>query len=271
MTKNFIILLTFFCINCQSQTTNNETAVDKKARQEAIVQEHVYDCADKINYTIMMKEYQDCIDAGIKKDSTIAYLWQQKAMPYFKAQKYEVGMQYINKAVKYDAARWQPYRAFIKCIFAKTYQEAIIDFEDCKKKFGNNYEMDHTYDFYIALCQLQLNNYADAEKLLSNYVTAMKDKNGESWVHPTALFYYGVSLYEQRKWNDAITVFDRVLNIYPNFSDVKFYKAICQARLGNSEEYSKLIKESQEDYKIGYTINEDNTVYETYPYQKKWK
>jgi hypothetical protein len=117
MTKNFIILLTFFFINCQSQTSNDETAVDKKARQAAIVQEHVYDCADKMNYTVMMKEYQDCIDAGIKKDSTIAYLWQQKAMPYFKARKYEVGMQYINKAVKYDAARWQSYRAFIKCIF----------------------------------------------------------------------------------------------------------------------------------------------------------
>ena len=25
-----------------------------------------------------------------------------------------------------------------------------------------------------------------------------------------------------------------------------------------------------EDAKKGYTINEDNTVYETYPYQKKW-
>ena len=58
-------------------------------------------------------------------------------MPYFKARKYEVGMEYINKAVIYAPQEWQPYRAFIKCVFAKTYKEAIIDFEDYIKKFGN--------------------------------------------------------------------------------------------------------------------------------------
>ncbi len=53
-------------------------------------------------------------------------------MPYFKARKYEIGMTYIDKAVKLDDKRWQPYRAFIKCIFAKTYKAAIEDFEVCE-------------------------------------------------------------------------------------------------------------------------------------------
>jgi tetratricopeptide (TPR) repeat protein len=130
--------------------------------------------------------------------------------------------------------------------------------------------MDHTYDFYIALCNLQLNKYQEAEKLLANYIAEMKDKNGEDWVHPTALFYYGISLYEQRKWQEADATFDRALNLYANFSDAKFYKAFCQARLGNTEEYQRLLKESESDYKIGYGLNEDNVIYETYPYQKKW-
>jgi TolA-binding protein len=271
MTKLFLFLLAISAINCRSQVQQLESPAEKKIRQEAIIQEHIYDCADKINYTFMMQEYQDCVDAGIKKDSTIAYLWQQKAMPSFKARKYEIGMNYINKAVAYDVARWQPYRAFIKCIFAKTYQDAIVDFEDCKKKFGNNYVMDHTYDFYIALCKLQLNKYSEAEQLLSNYITDMKNKNGESWIHHTALFYYGISLYEQRKWKEADATFDRALISYPNFSDAKFYKAICQGRLGNAEEYQRLLTESEADYKIGYTINEDNVIYEKYPYQKIWK
>src|SRR5690606_27741640 len=93
----------------------------------------------------------------------------QKAMPYFKAKKYEIGMSLINKAVMYDPQRWQPYQAFIKCIFAKTYKEAIIDFQDCKKKWGNNYVMDHTFDFYIALSYLQLNEFRKAELLLKEY------------------------------------------------------------------------------------------------------
>lgn len=99
----------------------------------------------------------------------------------------------------------------------------------------------------------------------------MKDKNGEDWVHPTALFYYGISLYEQRKWEDAIAIFDCALVQYPTLSDAKYYKAICLGRIGKTEEYHQLLKKSEADFKLGYTINEDNTIYETYPYQKIWK
>ena len=216
-----------------------------------------------------MSEWQNCLDEGLKKDSTVAYLWQQKAMPYFKARKYEVGMKYIDKAVEYDRERWQPYRAFIKCIFAKTYQEAVIDFEDCIKRFGNMYVMDHTYNFYIGLSYLQLNEYGKAETLFKEYIDDIF-KNRQGLVHPTALFYYGISLYEQKKYDEAIITFDKALKNYSNFSDVKYYKAISLARIGKRDDVSKLIDESKADYKLGYTMNEDNTIYETYPYQKKW-
>ena len=43
-----------------------ETKEQRKKRQDAIVQEHIYDCADKINFYYKMQEYQACIDAGIK-------------------------------------------------------------------------------------------------------------------------------------------------------------------------------------------------------------
>ena len=42
-----------------------------------------------------MSEWQNCLDEGLKKDSTVAYLWQQKAMPYFKLRKCEIGMPYV--------------------------------------------------------------------------------------------------------------------------------------------------------------------------------
>ena len=192
-------------------------------------------------------------------------------MPYFKARKYEVGMPFIDKEVLYNAERWQPYRAFIKCIFAKTYKEAIVDFEDCKKKYGNGYVMDHTCDFYIALSYLQLNDYKKAENLLQNYVDEMQAKNGEDWVHFTALFYLGIAKYEQNKLGDAIVEFDRALKKYPNYSDVKTYKGISLCKLGKKEEGIKLIQDADEDYKNGYKLNEDNAIYETYPYQVRRK
>ena len=162
MRKTLLFILILLATSIYSQTNSEEV----KKRQEAIIEEYLTNCAKKCNYTYQMSEWQNCLDEGLKKDSTVAYLWQQKAMPYFKARKYEVGMKYIDKAVEYDRERWQPYRAFIKCLFAKTYQEAVIDFEDCIKRFGNMYVMDHTYNFYIGLSYLQLNEYGKAVELL---------------------------------------------------------------------------------------------------------
>jgi tetratricopeptide (TPR) repeat protein len=263
--KTILTLLILFISTTYSQSKSEET----KKYQDSIIEEYLNNCAKNFNYNYQMDKWQDCLDQGLKKDSTIAYLWQQKAMPYFKARKYEVGMEYIDKAVKFDPERWQSYRAFIKCIFAKTYKESIIDFEDCKKKYGNQYVMDHTYDFYIGLCYLQLNKYNISEKLFKEYIDDMFFNRGKL-EHPTALFYYGISLYEQKKYNEAIEAFDKALKVYPNFSDVKYYKAICLSKIGKKEDVRKFLDESETDFKIGYTINEDNTIYETYPYQKKW-
>jgi tetratricopeptide (TPR) repeat protein len=265
--KNILLFILMYV----SQFIYPQSDPEIKKKQDAIILEYVTDCAEHYNYNYQMVEWQSCLDEGLKKDSTIASLWQEKAMPYFKARKYEIGMKFIDKAVQYDPEQWQPYRAFIKCIFAKTYKDAILDFQDCIKKYGDGYRMDHTYSFYIGLCDLQLNEYEKAEKIFKEYNDNLF-KNRQGLEHPTALFYYGIAKYELRKWDEAITLFDKALKIYPNFSDAKYYKAICMARLGSKDEEVKvLFKNAKEDAKIGYTINEDNAFYEIYPYQVRWK
>ena len=147
--KFVFVLFSLFSIFGFSQNSNASKEVQEK--QELIVKEHLNDCAQQYDYRILMSERQKCLDAGLAKDSTIAYLWQQKAMPLFKMRKYEAGMVFLDKAVKYDEKRWLDYRAFIKCIFVKSYKDAIVDFEKCKTLSGNSYVMDHSYDFHIAL------------------------------------------------------------------------------------------------------------------------
>ncbi|MFV8268718.1 tetratricopeptide repeat protein [Flavobacterium sp. GT2N3] len=269
MRKLLLLIATHFVAISLAQTPESKAETIKK-NQEAIIEEFVTICAQKYNYNYNMAEWQACLDEGLKKDSTVAYLWQQKAMLYFKAKKYEIGMRYIDKAVQYNPERWQSYRAFIKCIFAKTYKQAILDFEDCQKRFGNGYVMDHTYGFYIGLSYLQLNEYAKAEQLFKEYIDDIF-KNRQGLEHPTVLFYHGIAKYEQKKLDEAIVEFNKALKIDPNLSDAKYYKAICLAKQGKIEEFKILVKEAQEAGKLGYTINEDNTVYETYPYQIKWK
>jgi tetratricopeptide (TPR) repeat protein len=268
MKKEFLLIL-FVAYNCLGQVKESKEARVK--RQDSIVEKYLVKGAERYNYENQMTEWQKCLDDGLLKDSTVARLWQEKAMPYFKARKYEVGMEYVNKAVLYDRKEFLPYRGFIKCIFSKEYKASILDFEAAKKEFGNRIVMDHTYDFYIGLSYLQLNEYGKAEKIFKEYIDFMiKDRKGDS-PNPTALFYFGISKYEQKKYAEAVVEFDNALKVYSHFSDAKYYKAICLSRLGGSqEEIKKLVEESKAEAKLGYTMGEYNTVYETYPYQKKW-
>ena len=77
--KKTIIIFTLFHYSCFIYTQTNSEITKKN--QESIIKEFVTDCAEKYNYNYQMAEWQSCLDEGLKKDSTIAYLWQQKAMP----------------------------------------------------------------------------------------------------------------------------------------------------------------------------------------------
>ncbi|WP_282068948.1 tetratricopeptide repeat protein [Olleya namhaensis] len=271
MNKSIIIILSLLFLQCNSKTSNDIKSSqneDKTKKQEAIIEKYVTNCAEHFNYSFQMSEWQNCLDTGLKVDSTVAYLWQQKAMPYFKAKKYEVGMTYLDKAVLYKPERWLSYRAFIKCIFAKTYKSAIVDFEECIKREGNTYVMDHTYRFYIALSYLQLNEFEKAENLLKKDIIEQEKEWGEP--HFLDLFYYGISKYEQRKWQEATTAFDKVIAQYPTFSDAKYYKSICLRHQNKIEDSKTFILEAKEDAALGNTINEANSIYEPYPYQVRW-
>ncbi|MBT8234263.1 MAG: tetratricopeptide repeat protein, partial [Bacteroidia bacterium] len=245
-----------FIIGCQTKVNppvNQEFLTFQKHTplQDTIIKEHLENGAwTKALYS---KEWQEEIDKGLAKDSTIAYLWQQKAMPLFKQGKYELGMDYIDKAVKYNRNVWQEYRACIKCIFAKTYRDAIADFEDCKLRQGNSYVMDHAYDFYIALSKIQLNEYSEAEALLEKEVKRQVDNQGEEWVHHLDLFYLGIAKLEQAKYEKAIRDFNKALKLYPEFSEVLYYKSDCLRRLGQSAKADKLLKETKKFGKLGYT------------------
>lgn len=115
--KFIFVTLSLFSIFGFSQNTNATKEVQES--QRIIIEEHLNNCAQKYDYRILMSERQECLDAGLAKDSTIAYLWQQKAMPLFKMRKYEAGMVFLDKAVKYDEKRWLDYRAFINVFLLK--------------------------------------------------------------------------------------------------------------------------------------------------------
>jgi len=241
---------------------------NKSLEKEAIIEKYLNGCAYKNHY--LMQGWDDCIKEGLKEDSTVALLWQQRALPLWKTHKYELALECYNKAVLYDRRNYLGRRGFLKCIFQKNYRDAITDMETAEQEFGYGYQNDHSYRFYIALCHLQLNEFERAEQILQKEFEKVIKARGADWIHYLELFYMGVVQYELRKYDKAILYFDKALFIYKNFSDAQYYKGICLLQKGEREQAKTIMLEAKSNSEKGYTINEDDSFYETYPYQVNW-
>lgn len=260
-----IILLAAFWVPL---TVYSQTQDQSKARDSILLLGYF----EKLNHTdLYSQDRQKYLDSILLIRPKAAYIWQQKAMPLFKQKKYSIGMAYLDKAVEYDTTgHWLEYRAFIKCIFQKDYQSAIADFSAAKQRNGFGFVMDHSYDFYTGLSYLQLNEFSKA----ANYIQTSIDYrvNKMNGAHYLENFYLGIVQMEMGQLDKAISLFDAALNDYSHFSDAKFYKAQCLLKSRKLDIATELFKEALKDLEKGFTINEDNVIYETYPYQvsKAW-
>jgi tetratricopeptide (TPR) repeat protein len=255
-------------MSCATSGQENSNTNQSNLTNDEITKRYLEKGAWTLRY--FSSEYQSYLDSAISQNPNVAYFYQQKAMPYFKLGKYEVGLNILEKAVELDPKSYIDHKAFIQCIFQKNYQNALESFTTAKKIKGENgYVMDHSYDFYIGLCYLQLNEFEKAVKYFEASISEMLKSYSESWVHHLDLLYAGIAYQELNKHEKAITYFDRALKKYPNFSDVKYYKSISWYRLGMTKEADELLNSCELDFKKGFTINEDNAIYEKYPYQLK--
>jgi tetratricopeptide (TPR) repeat protein len=264
MKIHFFLFLSL--ISCSTSAQKKEIQKKIYSAEESVTEKYITNGAHKYSY--YSPEWQLYLDSAIQLNPTVAYYYQQKAMPLFKQRKYEVGMPFLNKAVQLDSLQYIDYQAFMKCIFSKDYSGAIKDFKAAKRIKGEYaHVMDHSYDFYLGLCYLQLNDFKKSVIHLTRSIEYTKMQSGESWVHYLDLFYLGIANSELQNHEEAIKFFDQALAVYTNFSDAEYYKAHSKSKLGKYDEAKELIKQSSIHFKQGYTINEDNVYYEKYPYQ----
>lgn len=255
----FILTFQFGC--GQKQADKSESKI---TTQDSI---RLYKYLDKVGeFPLFAMKRQLYIDSALAIVPKASQLWQQKAMPLFKQKKYEIGMPYLDSAVKYDKEKhWIAYRGFIKCIFQKSYRASITDFNLAQKQNGNSYIMDHSYEFYKGLCYLQLNKFDSAEYLFDKGIS--EELKGSTSAHHLHWLYLGIVQFEKENYTEAIKSFDNALKVYPQFSDVQFYKALCLREQKQNKQAIELLLNARENLQKGYGINEDNAIYEAYPYQ----
>lgn len=273
--NTFFYILAFFsfqvasCQNNGSYAQTNTKASTLKKSQDAIIEKYLKKGAYQYHYNT--KEWHEWIDKGLAQDSSIALLWQRKALPYWKARKYEIALKYYDKAVLYNRAQYLSRRGFLKCVFMKAYQSALKDLTAYEQAFGITYENDHSTTFYRALCHLALNQFEASLRLLKPLIAQTEASKGKKWVHHLEYFYLGVVYYELGRYNEALGILNSCLHNYDNFSDAKYWKAHTLIRLGQASQGLRLLKEAKKDFEDGYTVNEDSNFYELYPYQITWQ
>lgn len=211
---------------------------------------------------------QRWLDSALAITPTRGFYWQQKAMPLYKQKKYELGAPYLDSAVKYDKdGRYLEYRGFMRATFSRNYQLALKDFYQARARYGNAGVMDHPYNFWIGVCHLQLEQLDSAKHYFRWCIDRKRKNGGDKAAHYLHWFYLGVTHYSMGNYDSAIYSLDRSLDQYPKFSDAKYYKALALEQKGDKKKAYALLQQAQADLREGYTMNEDNVFYETYPYQ----
>lgn len=265
-----VIFLIFSCNQPNTDSQNISKAIIYSVFEtDSIVDDVMYSVR---RFPINSQERRNALDSAIARYPSIANFHQQRAMSLYKEDKDELGQPFLVKAAELNPQKYLDYKGFMECIFSQNYRAAISDFEKYLEMFGEGYVMDHTYYFYIGISYLQLNEFEKAKIYLDKSIAQIQAESGRDWVHYLDLMYLGIANMELKDCDNAIKAFDEALSVYPSFGDVKYYKAICLYKLMKGEEAEKMFQEAKEDILLDNTINEDNVIYERYPYQvrKSW-
>lgn len=252
---------------CQLAATRVAPAAPCGTKQyrDSLVAKYIERGAQRFSYSD--PRWTQYCDSLIAICPTIAIAYQQKAVPLIKDGKYEAAFALENKAAQLDPQRWLAYRGFLKCIFTKDYEGAILDFQGATRLNPAGREMDHTYPFFEGLSHLELKKYALAEADFKRDMALQRGAAGKGELHFNTLFYVGVLALEQKKYGQAKAYLQQCLQQYSNHPDANYYLGLTYRQLGDEKLASQHLRTAGQALAKGYLLNEDNLYYANYPHQ----
>jgi len=272
MAKSLILFLNFLLVAayCFCQITIQPLVKcdcsDKKIR-DSLSEQYLDKGAYRYSYN--SPEWQLYCDSLIAICPNIAKAYQLKAIPYIKYADYAKAFPLEDKAVELEPKNYTAYRGFLKCIFTKDYEGAIIDFQKAQQLTPNSYEMDHTYPFYEGLCNLELGNYLLAEENFKKdiFIQTGGDMEKQNKIHFNTFLYLGLVYYEMKENDKAKDNLQKCIAIFLQHPVANYYLALLYKCENNTELKNKYLQIAKQAKEKGYNINEDNIYYAYYPHQ----
>ena len=235
--------------------------------KDSLVLRYLANGAEQSRVSYMSPQWQLYCDSILMVCSNVAEAYQLKAIPFLKYGDMLNAMPLLDKAVFYDTLQYLPYRAFIKCIFAKDYAGAIADFEESTRRAGNAGVMDHTFAFYLGLCYLESGKSSEAVKYFTEDVKTQQTRTGSSDAHLNSWLYQGIALLDIHQLDSAKASLAKCLAVYPQHPEGNYYMAIVHKSQGQPDDALRYMRATISALKAGYSMNEDNLYYVYYPRQ----
>ncbi|MFT3948385.1 MAG: hypothetical protein QM763_15555 [Agriterribacter sp.] len=258
------LILSVLSGNCFSQKSYN---CESKHFRDSIVNYYTEVLANTERIYYNDARWQELCDSIIKICPDIAEAYQLKALPFTKYADYEKCFSLLDKAVQYDPVEFLPYRAFIKCIFTKDYEGAIVDFTRSDSLTKNSGLMDHSYQFFMGICNLELKKYDMAEINFKNDADIQHRAFRGEQLHYNSLLYTGIVQLEKGQYREAEKLLLKCLDTYSKHPEANYYLALVEEKLGNEILKHTYLENGREAYIQGLRLNEDNIYYSNYPKQ----
>ncbi len=270
MVKSLILFLNFLLLflfsNCQQPKQKVVHCDCSRERvRDSLVEKYLDNLVERVWYNT--PEWQSVCDSVIAICPNIAMAYQLKAIPFIKYGDYAKAFPLEDKAVELAPEEYTSYRGFLKCIFTKDYEGAIVDFKKAQELMPNGYEMDHTYLFYEGLCNLELANYAKAEKNFKKDILIQNGGDPAKSAHYNSLFYMGVLFFETKNYALAKKYLFKCLAIYKQHPQANYFLAMIFKNSKNKILEKKYLSISKKYFEAGYNLVEENTAYANFPYQ----
>ena len=270
MAKSLLLFLSLFSVThlsrCQSAAQKPlPEACGSRVYRDSLVARYIDRGAQRFSY--LHPNWTRYCDSLIAICPNIAVAYQQKAVPLIKEGQYAEAFALEDKAATLDPQRWMAYRGFLKCIFTKDYDGAILDFQAAARFNANGREMDHTYPFFEGLSNLELKNYAKSEVDFKLDRALQQGPDGKGSLHFNTLFYSGVLYFEMKKYAQAKIYLQQCLQQYAKHPEANYYLALTYQTQGNEALARRHLDTAQQALAAGNQLNEDNIYYANYPRQ----
>jgi len=258
------LFLSLFCNGQIVKQTIKKCDCSSKIVTDSLITKYIDNGSDK--HHRHYSEFQLYLDSLIAI-CPLAIAYREKAIPFIMGGDYAKAFPLEDKAVELEPKTYTAYRAFLKCIFTKDYFGAITDFEKAQQLTPDGYEMDHTYFFYMGLCNLELKNYTAAEENFQRDISIQTRGDKGNTPHFNSLLYAGILYFEMKNIVKAKEFLLQCLKAYSNSPDANYYLALTYNLEGDINTKRQYLRAAYEAVSNGYLLNETNEAFTYYPHQ----